>query len=146
MTGAEGSAQPNDVAEQQSALLREARLRTTERMVLIASVIAAGSAVTYAVLSFVFGAWQIFGDAVGLLGALACLLVARRAVRRGNLERAGYWILAATLTAFIPGELLWANQTLYFALSVLLLLGLVGNVIRPRRWWIWVADPGFPFF
>jgi GAF domain-containing protein/HAMP domain-containing protein len=65
--------------------------------------------------------------------------VARRVVRRGNLEATGYWILAATLVAFIPGELLWANQTVYFVLSVLLLLGLVGNTIRPRRWWLWAG-------
>jgi GAF domain-containing protein/HAMP domain-containing protein len=112
-------------------------------MVLVASIVAAASFVAYVVLSIVFGAWQIFADAVGLIGALLCLLVARGTTRRGSLEAAGYWILAATLVAFIPGELFWANQTVYFVLSVLLLLGLAGNVIRPRRWWVWIATAAF---
>jgi GAF domain-containing protein/HAMP domain-containing protein len=111
-------------------------------MVLVATVIAGVTGVAYIAMGIIRNIWFISADGVGLVLAFILLLLARRAVRRERLEAAGYWILGATLVAFIPGEVFWANQTAYFAATVILLLLLVGNVIRPRRWWIWVAAAG----
>jgi GAF domain-containing protein/HAMP domain-containing protein len=133
------SAENTEDVQPTETILRVDRQLATARMVLVASVIAGITAVAYVVMGLVRGIWFIWADGVGLALAFMLLLLARRSAHGGRLDAAGYWILGATLVAFIPGELFWADQSVYFAATVILLLILVGNVVRPRRWWIWVA-------
>jgi GAF domain-containing protein/HAMP domain-containing protein len=114
-----------------------------ERMILVATVVSGVTSIAYTVIALLRDNWWILADAVGIALGFMLLLLARRAARRDKLETAGYWVLSATLVAFIPGELFWANQTAYFTSAVILLLALVGYVIRPRRWWIWGAATAF---
>jgi len=93
-------------------------------------------------LYFQTGAWQILVSVTGLVLGVACLVPARRLVRRGKLDAAGYWTLLALMVVFGIGELIWADATLPQTVSVMLLIILVSSVLRPRRWTVWLVTAG----
>lgn len=117
----------------------ELRAVFTERMILIGAVLATFTVGFYVLLYFQTRSWQILANAGCLVLSILCLIPARRLVRRRKLDAAGYWILGAVVTAFGGGELLWAGATVCLTLSALLLMGIVGSMIRPRRWRIWLV-------
>jgi GAF domain-containing protein/HAMP domain-containing protein len=115
------------------------RARLLDRILLAGLIIAAITAASYIVLYFQTQAWQILAVAAGVAAGAACLLPARRRLRRNDLNGAGYWALAALVLAFGVGEVFWTNNTLFATLGALLLFFFIGGVVRPRRRGIWLA-------
>ncbi len=82
--------------------------------------------------------WYQLVDAAFILSALLCLGLAWRAVRREKLDAAAYWMLLAVFMGIGADELLWVQDPwLNAAVAVLILL--VGALVLPRRWAVWVS-------
>ncbi len=120
----------------------ELRAAFTERIIRAGAVLATLTVGFYVLLYFQTRSWQILANAASLVLGMLCLIPAYRLVRRWKLDAAGYWLLSTVLVVFGGSELFWAGTTVYFTLSVLLLLVMVGSLIRPRRRGIWVAVGG----
>jgi GAF domain-containing protein/HAMP domain-containing protein len=118
---------------------KERRAVAIERMILIAAVLAIVFIGFYVLLYFQTGVWQILVNVAGLGLGIACLVPAHWLARREKLDPAGYWILLALVIVYGPGELVWADATLPATVSFILLFVLVGSVLRPRRWRIWLG-------
>jgi GAF domain-containing protein/HAMP domain-containing protein len=118
---------------------KERRAVVIERMILIAAVLAIVFIGFYVLLYFQTGVWQILVNVAGLGLGIACLVPAYWLARREKLDPAGYWILLALVIVYGPGELVWADATLPATVSFILLFVLVGSVLRPHRWRIWLG-------
>ncbi len=93
----------------------------------------------YLVLYYSTGIWQIGVSAGALAVTLVCLVPAWLLARRQRLEWSAVLVFAAVMIAFGGGEMAWSGATVYNLISVVLLIVLVGSVIIPRRWWLWLA-------
>jgi len=95
------------------------------------------AAVSYQPLYRQTGAWQILLAVGGITLGTLCLVPALRAARQGQLERAGYWALAAVFATFGIGELAWADATLVQVTSAVALMILAGSIFLPQQWILW---------
>jgi MFS family permease len=131
----------NRVTTQSSSESTDAqrRIRTLDRILHVGLIIAALTVASYILLYFQTQAWQILAVAAGVAAGAACLLPARRQLKRNDLYGAGSWSLAAIVLAFGVGELFWINNTLFATVGALLLFLLVGSLVRPRHWGVWLA-------
>ncbi len=134
---------PVDETEQSEQVVAEVldeqrRAASMERLVLFGAV---GTVITfgfYLLLYFQSGAWQVLAEVGGVVLTAMCLASARWLIRRGKLDAAGYWMLLAVVAIFGVGESVWANETLNNTVGPILLVILMGVVVRPRRWGIWL--------
>jgi len=83
-------------------------------------------------------AWYVLVDAAFIFLALACLILAWRAIRKQKLDIAAYWMLMAVFLGVGIDELLWTQDPILTALVAVLLL-LLGALLLPGRWRVWVA-------
>ena len=85
--------------------------------------------------------WQTLADvAIAVLAAI-CLAVARWSVRREKLDAAGYWMLLAMLVGLGSGDLIWTSE-LVFSIGIVLLILIVGSMVLPRKWAVWLIAVG----
>jgi GAF domain-containing protein/HAMP domain-containing protein len=82
--------------------------------------------------------WRTLLDAVIVVLSIVCLFIARRMVQRDKLDAAGYWVLIAAWMGLGLGELIWEDQV-WFITSVAFLILLVGSLVLPRKWVVWLA-------
>ncbi|HTP10230.1 MAG TPA: hypothetical protein VMP08_18380, partial [Anaerolineae bacterium] len=113
--------------------------RLLSQTLLIGAIAGSLTTVVYIFLYFQTQAWQILVAALGVAAGTACLFPAWHQLRRHEIERTGYWILAAIVLACGVAEAVWVNNTLFALAGGLLLIILVGNLIRPQRWIIWIG-------
>ncbi|MGC9357291.1 MAG: GAF domain-containing protein, partial [Anaerolineae bacterium] len=83
--------------------------------------------------------WQALASLGVLLVSLSCLGLGRAAIERGELEKAGYWLLANALIAYGSAELLWQGPTLQNLISGILIMLVIGTIAFPHRWYIWIG-------
>ncbi len=81
--------------------------------------------------------WHSLADAGFVALSLLCLVAAWSATRRNRLNAAAYWIVTAIVVGIGTSELLWIQPPM-FTISVALLIPLVGILLVPRRWVIWL--------
>jgi|GEM_PF-341241 len=82
---------------------------------------------------------QFIWDAVVVGLALVMALVSYVQLRRGRLDAATYWAFFGVVVSQLSAELFWEGETLYnLALGVLLIL-VVGVLLLPRKWYIWMS-------
>jgi GAF domain-containing protein/HAMP domain-containing protein len=120
----------------------ERRAALTGRVILIGTIIVVTAIVLYALAYFQAGIWQILVDGGSLVLSLGCLALARRSVNRGKLDNAGYWILLALVISFGAAELVWAEETVYNAISGTALIFLVSSIVLRRKWGAWLITAG----
>ncbi len=132
-SGASGTGQP--AINSRAVLIR--------RMAAIGMVALALAAGLYIFTFLRTGIWQILGNVGALALGFACLALARRTARRGNLGGAGHWMMWAILFAFGGGELLWSGTTVYFTTAVILMAVIVVSTIQTPRRGLWLASAAF---
>jgi GAF domain-containing protein/HAMP domain-containing protein len=108
-----------------------------KRLLLIGLIFGTISIISYVLIYLQVQAWQILADAAGVAVGLVLVLQARRKLRRGQLESAGSWTLAAIIVAFGIGEVVWSNNTFLSLIGALALVIIVGSVVRPLHWQRW---------
>lgn len=81
--------------------------------------------------------WHSLVDAGFVALSLLCLVAAWLATRRERLNTAAYWIVTAIVVGLGTSELLWIQAPL-FTIAVALLIPLVGVLLAPRRWVVWL--------
>jgi GAF domain-containing protein/HAMP domain-containing protein len=114
------------------------RALVIKRIILIGIIFAVVGIVADIADYFRTQSWYQLADAGFILSALACLGIAWRAARREDLDRAAYWMLLAVFMGIGADELLWVQApTLNAAVAVLILL--VGALVLPRHWTVWVS-------
>lgn len=120
------------------------RARAARVIILIGMAVSCTLLVTYAVAYFSseIKIWQVLADGAGVVLTLAFLGLAYRLVRRGKIAAAGYWIFVALIVTYSFGEALWGGETIYNAISGVLLIFLVGRIVLPRKWRIWLVAVG----
>ncbi len=91
-------------------------------------------------------AWYVLVDAVFIIMALTCMILAWRAIQREKLEVAARWMLLAVFFGVGIDELLWIQDPILTALVAVLLL-LLGALLLPGRWTTWItAALGYVIF
>ncbi|MBN1179059.1 MAG: GAF domain-containing protein [Anaerolineae bacterium] len=115
------------------------RIGTVRWVIRAGAVGAFAAAVINLLIYFKEGHWQMLALAAGELLALLLLLPAVLANRRGNAQRAGYWVLFSMILAFGFGELLHASMTLFFVGGGVLIILISANIIFPQKWVVWVV-------
>lgn len=80
-------------------------------------------------------------DGAITVAAIACLFVARWALRREKLDLAGYWVLAAIWAELGLSELIWLTEPV-FIITIALLMLPVGALALPGKWAAWLATIG----
>jgi len=106
---------------------------------------AVGSAVATAANLFFFfqtEAWQLLVVAAGGALALVAVALANRAMRRVRLHSAGYWMLSGVTVIFAFAELAQSGLTPYLTTGGVLLILIVGFLILPRKWGVWLLNVG----
>ena len=111
----------------------------TVDIVRLGIVLACFAFVGYVVLYFTTHVWQTLVALAGLVLVILTLARAVRHLRRERREQAGYWTLLSVWIVFAFGELLFVGITVFYAISLLLVVGLLVAVLRPRRIAVWVA-------
>ncbi|GAB4434021.1 MAG: hypothetical protein Kow00120_00130 [Anaerolineae bacterium] len=115
------------------------RIVTTKNVIRIGAVLAVISIGTYLLFYIQTGAWQALACIVGMILGILCMIPGYRLAGRGRFEAAGYWLVFAIMVIYGAGEMFWSDATLPLTISVALLMSLLGTVIRPRWWGVWVA-------
>jgi GAF domain-containing protein/HAMP domain-containing protein len=113
------------------------RAKLIQRTIQILTALAALNIALYLLLYLQHGILHLLVDSGGTVLSLGCLALARRSIRRGELDVAGYWILVGIAISFGIAELVWTGETLYHGLGGVLAILLVGSVTlphKPRNW------------
>lgn len=103
---------------------------------------AVGTVGFYTLTFFLTGGWQILAYGGCVLLATASLVVARRFIRQQALDAAGIWIMLGMAFAYGTGILFLSGVTTYLAIGGALLVMLLGTLLLPRHWWLWLVTGG----
>ncbi len=95
------------------------------------------SLVSYLTIYFQSHIWQMLIEAGFLLISLFCAFQAVQALRRINLDRAGFWLILGVVISYGGAELIWSGVSMELALSSGFLVILVGSLTIPKRWKTW---------
>ncbi len=118
------------------------RVSSMKWLVYIGSVGAAVTLGFYLLLYYKTGVWQV-GAAVGsVLLTGACLAAAYWLLRSEKLDAAGGCMLGAVIAVTAAGELFWANETWSNTPGAIVLIIVIGIVVWPRKWGIWLLVAG----
>jgi GAF domain-containing protein/HAMP domain-containing protein len=128
---AEGSAQ-----ESMEVQRRAARFRRLALILAAAAVLTIG---LYVVLFLNTRVWQILAEAGFLAVALICAAAGYWLAGRERLDAAGYLALIGVLIAYGGNELVFAGATVYILVGGVLIVLLVGNIVLPGKWPVWLA-------
>ncbi len=86
------------------------------------------------------GEWQSLAFAGSMmLALLVFLLPAHRLARRGRFTASGYLLVLGLAFAYGCSELFFAGLSLYHMVGGILLIGLVGSILLPRKWGAWLV-------
>ncbi len=119
---------------------RRATLLYQATLTLVIGAVVAAS--TYTLFYLLIGAWQILAEVGFVAVALVFAAIAYVLIRRGRFDAASYCLFCGVLVAYGGGELLLGNATLYFTGGGILLLIVVGSLILPRKWGVWLLLVG----
>ena len=129
------------VAETSAPQRRTTNLQRLLTVLMVATLVTIG----FHVLLYVqTGTWHVLVAGGGFVLAFVFLIVARGLVRRAKPDAAlsRYWILGALLVAYGGSELAYSGATLYLTVGGILLTILVGSIVLPRKWGIWLVAVG----
>lgn len=136
---------PSDQGEDGQPAIGMADSRSRMMMWVANAGVLGAAIVAVANLAFFFqtGAWQLLVVAMSGVVGVAAMVPARRLIRRGELDAAGYWLLIGMTFIFATSELVQAGVTLYLAAGGVLMIFIVGSIVLPRKWgaWFLIAAP-----
>jgi GAF domain-containing protein/HAMP domain-containing protein len=122
------------------------RALVMKRIILIGLVVAVVGIAADVIDYYNTQAWYVLVDAAFIFLALACLVLAWRAMRKHKPDLAAYWMLLAVFLGVGIDELLWTQDPILTALVAALLL-LLGALLLPGRWRVWgAAAAGYLIF
>jgi len=124
---------------QEHAAQEQRRTRLTERLIIVGGVVGLATMALYLALYWSTGIWHIGVRAGAMAAGVVCLVPAWVLAHRQRLELATVLAFAAVIVAFGGGEMVWSGVTVYSLIGGVLLIGLLGSVTIPRRWWLWLA-------
>ncbi|MEA3339790.1 MAG: hypothetical protein U9R15_07475, partial [Chloroflexota bacterium] len=96
----------------------------------------------YVLLYIQTGDWQLLIQAGAILVGLGCAAAAHTLIRQAKFDAAGYWMLIGVAVAYSSAELFFDGATLYLAVGGVLLNLLVGGLVLPRKWPVWLITTG----
>jgi cell division protein FtsL len=133
---------PREAEQSGQTVDEQHRATLIGRVITIGLVVAAITVGRDVLLYSQTGAWQALAAGGGVLLAVACLLPALISLRRGRLTAAASWILVGLAISYGSGELVTEGLTGYIATGGILMILLVGIVLLPRKWGVWVSIAG----
>jgi len=117
------------------------RSATIQRVTLFAAVLTGLMFIVYMLIFFQTRAWQALGPAaIVLISCWLCFLI-RSWARRGDLDRAAYWMLGMAVLLLPANELFLDGVTWILALGALAFV-ILSSLQLPRRQVIWAAAGG----
>lgn len=118
------------------------RAARTKWVIAVGTIIVAVNLIVYTLLYARSGSLSLLINGVGLVLAFVSLGVAFWLVNRQRLDAAAYWVFFALMVGYGFGELVWLGQTLPNTIGGILLLVILGRLVLPRKWKIWLAVAG----
>ena len=131
------SIQPDTAATDVTLLPR--RAAAIDWVLRLSLVLGVLSLVAYVVLMSQTYVWQMWIDVIGIVAAMSSAVIGRRYLRHGKLEPASNWALVGIFCAFGVGQLGWKDASPLESLIAPIVILLAAYLIRPRRWWVWLA-------
>ncbi len=116
----------------------QGRLKKFKQVLLVLAVGAVIAIIFYLALYFQSGIWQTLLQVAFVAVALACAAVAFGLAHRKKFNAAGYWVFGGLVIAYGGTELVWAGATWYTLTGGILLTFLVGSIILPGKWHVWL--------
>lgn len=107
-----------------------------KRVHLVGAAAAISSSVFYFFIYLQTGAWQSLANSIGVALAMVSIGAGYISLLRGNTKLTATFGLSAVILAYVPGELFWAEATIYNLTAGVILLILVAFVlqINLRKW------------
>jgi GAF domain-containing protein/HAMP domain-containing protein len=121
---------------------QERRVEHIRSVVIIGTLLFAGTIGFYAWLYSQTRKWQILVDGSGLVLSIVCMALAYLLTRRGKLDAAGYWLLFALALPYVASELVWTKETTFNVAGGTMLLLLVGAIVLRQKWLSWIVAAG----
>jgi GAF domain-containing protein/HAMP domain-containing protein len=121
---------------------RQRRVTSMKWLIYIGAICAAVTLAFYVVLYFQTGAWQVSVEVGGVLLAGVSLAAAYWLIQREKLDVAGSFLLTAVIAVTGTSELVWANESWSNTPGAIVLIIIVGAVVWPRRWYVWLVMGG----
>lgn len=112
------------------------QLNLAKRVHLVGALAAIGSSLFYFFIYLQTGAWQSLANSIGVALAMVSIGAGYISLLRGNKKLTATFGLSAVILAYVPGELFWAEATIYNLTAGVILLILVAFVlqINLRKW------------
>ena len=110
------------------------QLNFAKRVLFVGATAAIGSSLFYLFIYLQTGAWQILANSIGVALALFSIGMGYKSLLNGKPNLTAIFGLAAVIIAYSPGELFWAEATIYNLLAGTILLILVSLVLQVEMW------------
>jgi GAF domain-containing protein/HAMP domain-containing protein len=120
--------------------LGERQRKDAFRRMLVILVSAAGMTIVfYALLFWQTHIWQLWIEAGSLAIAIGLAFLSKYYLDRDQSELAGIWVLVGIAIAFAGNELAWSGATWYIAIGGILMIWLIGRIVLPDKYKIWMG-------
>lgn len=120
--------------------LGERQHKNAFRRMLVILVSAAGMTIVfYALLFWQTHIWQLWIEVGSLAIAIGLAFLSKYYLDRDQPELAGIWVLVGIAIAFAGNELAWSGATWYIAIGGILMIWLLGRIVLPDKYKIWMG-------